>query len=574
MPKVLIADSLSSQAVETFKRMGVEPTVVSKLSTTELEEMIGEFDGLAVRSATKVTPALLAKATNLKVVGRAGIGIDNIDLQATTDAGVLVMNTPFGNAITTAEHAMAMMFALARRIPQASASTHAGKWEKSKFMGVELTGKMLGLIGAGNIGAIVAKKALGFGLKVMAYDPFLTEERAKDLHIKKVELETLLSQSDIVTLHVPKTPDTTNIIDATALNTMKSGAMVINCARGGLVDELALKAAIESGHIAGAALDVFEVEPAKDNPLFGMPQVICTPHLGASTVEAQEKVAVQIAEQMSDFLIDGAITNALNAPSLTAAEAVQLGPYLKLAESLGEFAGQLTQDEIKSVELSFEGEVREHNTGPLQQCILAALLRHQLTAVNRVNALALAAKRGVKVSVTKTLNVKGYASQIGVRVITAGKDRHVKGTLFGDHPRLTDVKGIKLESEFNKHMIYIAHQDSPGVVGAMGNALAANHINIAQFHLGPSRTSRRRRCSCFHRCSPNPRGSRQYCKFTSSAACNLPKVLIMDHVLCLVGENLTETGVEDALRPCFAAYKIDLKGGSLVEPWAMRWILI
>ncbi len=484
MPKVLISDSLSSQAVATFKQRGVEPTVVSKLSVAELEDMIDAFDGLAVRSATKVTPALLAKARKLRVVGRAGIGIDNIDLMAATNAGVLVMNTPFGNAMTTAEHALALMFALARHIPQASASTHAGKWEKSRFMGSELNGKTLGLIGAGNIGSIVAKKALGIGLKVMAYDPFLTAERAKDLHVKKVDLEALLTQADIVTLHVPKTPDTANIINATALNKMKQGAMVINCARGGLVDELALKAAIETGHIAGAALDVFAVEPAKENPLFGMPQVICTPHLGASTTEAQEKVAVQIAEQMADFLVDGAITNALNAPSLTAAEATQLGPYLKLAENLGEFAGQLTQDEIKSIEISFEGEVREQNTDPLQQCILAALLRRQLTTVNRVNALALAADRGIKVSVTKTLGSKGYASQVGVRVVTAAKDRHVKGTLFGDHPRLTDVKGIKLESEFNPHMIYIAHQDAPGVVGAMGNALAANQINIAQFHLG------------------------------------------------------------------------------------------
>ncbi|MGB0785559.1 MAG: phosphoglycerate dehydrogenase [Alphaproteobacteria bacterium] len=484
MPKVLISDSLSTQAVETFKRLGVEPTVVSKLTVEELEDMIVDFDGLAVRSATKVTPSLLAKAKKLKVVGRAGIGIDNIDLDASTSAGVLVMNTPFGNAMTTAEHAIAMMFALARHIPQASASTHAGKWEKSKFLGTELNGKTLGLIGAGNIGSIVAKKALGLGLKVSAYDPFLTAERAKELHIKKVELDDLLSSADIITLHVPKTPDTSNIINATAINKMKKGAMIINCARGGLVDEVALKAALDSGYLAGAALDVFEVEPAKDNPLFGMEQVICTPHLGASTTEAQEKVAIQIAEQMSDFLIEGAITNALNAPSLSAAEAAQLGPHLRLAENLGEFAGQLTNDEIKEIEISFEGEARELNTDPLQQTILAALLRRQLTAVNRVNALAMAADRGIKVSVTKTVGSKDYSSQIGVRVVTTAKDRHVKGTLFGDHPRLTDVKGIKLESEFSNHMLYIANEDVPGVVGAMGNALAANQINIAQFHLG------------------------------------------------------------------------------------------
>ena len=484
MPKVLIADALSTQAVETFKRRGVEPTVVSKLTPEELLDMIPGFDGLAVRSATRVTPELLAKAPNLKVVGRAGIGIDNIDLEAATNAGVLVMNTPFGNAMTTAEHALALIFALVRHIPQASASTHAGKWEKSRFVGTELTGKTLGLIGAGNIGSIVAKKALGLGLKVQAYDPFLSEERAKELHIKKVDLDSLLTQSQIITLHVPKTPDTENIIDATAINKMQRGVMIVNCARGGLIDELALKAALETGHVAGAALDVFAKEPAKENPLFGLDQVICTPHLGASTTEAQEKVAVQIAEQISDFLIEGAVTNALNAPSLTAAEVVLLGPYLKLAENLGSFAGQLTQDEIKSVEITFEGEVRDLNTDPLQQTILAALLRGQLTTVNRVNVLAVACDRGIKVSVTKTVGSTEYASQIAVRVITTAKDRHVKGTLFGDHPRLTDVKGIKLESEFSSHMLYIANQDVPGVVGAMGNALAANQINIAQFHLG------------------------------------------------------------------------------------------
>ena len=484
MPKVLIADALSTQAVEAFRARGVEPTVVSKLSAAELADMIGDFDGLAVRSATKVTPELLARAHKLKVIGRAGIGIDNIDLEAATNAGVLVMNTPFGNAVTTAEHTIAMIFALARHIPQASISTHAGKWEKSRFVGTELNGKLLGLIGAGNIGSIVLQKALGLGLKVQAYDPFLSEERAKELCVKKVDLEELLSQSDIISLHVPKTPDTTNIINATALNKTKPGVMIVNCARGGLVDELALKAALESGHVAGVALDVFENEPAKNNPLFGMEQVICTPHLGASTSEAQEKVAVQVAEQMSDFLTEGAITNALNAPSLTAAEASQLGPYLLLAERLGAFAGQLTKDEIRSVEINFEGEVCDLNTGPLQQTTLAALLKGQLETVNLVNVLAVAGGRGINVSVTKTLGVKDYSSQISLRVVTAAKDRHVKGALFGDHPRLTDVKGIKLESEFNTHMLYITNRDVPGVVGALGNALGANQINIAQFHLG------------------------------------------------------------------------------------------
>lgn len=484
MPKVLISDALSTQAVETFKRLGVEPTVVSKLTPKELEDMIGEFDGLAIRSATKVTPELLAKAPNLKVVGRAGIGVDNIDVPAATNSGVLVMNTPYGNAMTTAEHAIAMIFALARHVPQASASTHAGKWEKAKFVGTELNGKTLGLIGAGNIGSIVAKKALGVGLKVVAYDPFLSEERAKELHVKKVDLDGLLKVADIITLHVPKTPDTTHILNATALNKTKKGVMIVNCARGGLIDELALKAALETGHVAGAALDVFEVEPAKENALFGMEQVICTPHLGASTSEAQEKVAVQIAEQMSDFLVDGAVTNALNAPSLTAAEAAELGPYLDLANKLGAFVGQLTADDIRSVSVDFEGEIKDMNTDPLLQEIMTQVLGRQLSSVNRVNVLSVAQDRGIKFSVTKSVGRSDYKSLIKLRVVTTEKDRHVHGTLFADKPRLTDIKGIKLESEFNPHMLYITNSDVPGVIGALGNALAANQINIAQFHLG------------------------------------------------------------------------------------------
>ena len=314
-PRVLISDSMSSQAVAVFEERGIDVVASSKLSEAELLDTIGDFDGLAIRSATKVTPELLERAERLRVVGRAGIGVDNVDVPACTRRGVIVMNTPLGNAITTAEHAMAMMLALARHIPQANVSTHEGKWEKSRFMGIELTGKTLGLIGAGNIGSIVARKAIGYGLHVQAYDPFLTEDRADKLGVKKVELDTLLQTSDIISLHVPKTPETSNIISASAINQMKKGSMLINCARGGLVDELALKAALESGHLRGAALDVFEVEPARENPLFELDNVICTPHLGASTIEAQEKVAIQIAEQISDYLLTGAVNNAINAPS-------------------------------------------------------------------------------------------------------------------------------------------------------------------------------------------------------------------------------------------------------------------
>ena len=318
MPKVLISDKLAPAAVEIFENAGVKVDFRPGLDKDELLAIIKDYDGLAIRSATKVTEDVLAAAPRLKVVGRAGIGVDNVDIKAATAAGVVVMNTPFGNAVTTAEHAISMMLALTRQIPQANASTIAGKWEKSKFMGTEITGKKLGIIGCGNIGAIVADRARGLRMKVMGFDPFLTPERARDLGIEKVELDELLSQADFITLHTPLTDATRNIISADALNKTKKGVRIINCARGGLIDELALAAALHTGHVAGAALDVFEVEPAKENPLFDLPNVIATPHLGASTTEAQEKVALQVAEQMADYLMNGAITNALNMASVSA----------------------------------------------------------------------------------------------------------------------------------------------------------------------------------------------------------------------------------------------------------------
>ncbi|MCL4126060.1 UNVERIFIED_CONTAM: hypothetical protein GTU68_017399 [Idotea baltica] len=475
---------MSSQAVAVFEERGVEVVQSAKLSAEELMDIIGDFDGLAIRSATKVTPELLQKAKRLKVVGRAGIGVDNVDVPASTAGGVVVMNTPFGNAITTAEHAMAMMLSLARHIPQASQSTHEGKWEKSKFMGMEVTGKHLGLIGAGNIGSIVAKKAQGLGLHVLAYDPFLTEERANDLGVTKLELDDLLTRSDIITLHVPKTPDTANIINATALNKMKKGSLLINCARGGLVDELALKAALESGHLRGAALDVFEVEPAKENILFGMPNVICTPHLGASTSEAQEKVAVQVAEQMSNYLLTGEITNALNAPNLTAEEARQLKPYLALAEQLGSFVGQLTRDPIKKMTITYAGDVAAHNTDPLTTEILKSLLSHHSATVNSVNAREIARERNISVTDAKHDGKDEYQCRITVEVETEKKQRAIAGTLIGNKPRVIDVKGISLESELGEHMLYFTNDDTPGVVGAIGTTAGNKGINIANLHLG------------------------------------------------------------------------------------------
>ncbi len=487
-PKVLIADSMSSLAASIFEERGIEAVQPGKLSVEELLDTIGDYDGLAVRSATKVTPELLERADKLKVVGRAGIGVDNINVPSCTKRGIVVMNTPFGNAITTAEHAMAMMLALARHIPQANESTHKGKWEKSRFMGTELTGKLLGIIGVGNIGSIMAKKSIGYGLRVQAYDPFLTEERANKLGVEKVDLDKLLETSDIVSLHVPKTPETSNIINASAINKMKHGALLVNCARGGLVDELALLAALENKHLKGAALDVYEIEPARDNPLFGLPNVICTPHLGASTVEAQEKVAIQIAEQISDYLLSGSINSALNAPSLSGEEAKLLKPYIELARCLGSFVGQLTQDPIKSLTITYGGDANNVNIAPLTSQVVQSLLEHHSSFVNSVNAREVARERNIDLIEAHNEGKDEYPCRITVTVETEEMTRSICGTLIQNRPRIIDVKGIPLESTLGEHMLYFTNEDAPGVIADIGTATCASGINIANMRLGRDRS--------------------------------------------------------------------------------------
>ncbi|TMJ18261.1 MAG: phosphoglycerate dehydrogenase, partial [Alphaproteobacteria bacterium] len=386
MPKVLISDQMDPNAAEIFRRSGVEVDEKPGLSKDELKAIIGDYDGLAIRSATKVTAEILEAASKLKVVGRAGIGVDNVDIPAASAKGVVVMNTPFGNSITTAEHAIALMFALARELPAADSSTQAGKWEKNRFMGVELTNKTLGLIGAGNIGSIVADRAFGLRMKVIAYDPFLTPERAVDLGIEKVELADLLARADFITLHTPLTDQTRNILSRENIAKTKKGVRIINCARGGLIDEEALKEALESGQVAGAALDVFREEPAKANPLFGTPGLVATPHLGASTTEAQVNVAIQVAEQMSEFLTRGGVTNALNMPSLSAEEAPRLKPYMMLAEQLGSLVGQLEGKRISGVSIEVEGAAAQLNQKPITGAVLAGLMRVYSDTVNMVNA--------------------------------------------------------------------------------------------------------------------------------------------------------------------------------------------
>ena len=485
MPKVLISDKMSPKAAEIFRSRGIEVDEITGKTKDELIAMIGQYDGLAIRSSTKVTKDVLAAATNLKVVGRAGIGVDNVDVPAASAAGVVVMNTPFGNSITTAEHAIALLFALARDIPEADRSTQAGKWEKNRFMGVEVTGKTLGLIGAGNIGSIVADRALGLKMKVVAYDPFLTPERAKDIGVEKGTLDDVLTRADFITLHTPLTDSTRNILSRDNLLKTKKGVRIINCARGGLIDEAALKELLDSGHIAGAALDVFVTEPAHESPLFGTPGFISTPHLGASTDEAQVNVAIQVAEQMSDFLLTGGVTNALNVPSLSAEEAPRLKPYMALAEELGSLSGQLVADSVEAITIEVEGAAAELNIKPITAAVLAGLMRQHSDTVNMVNAPFLARERNIDVAEVRHERETDYHTLVRVTVRTAAGERSVAGTLFGNAtPRLVEIFGIKVEADLKGAMLYVVNEDKPGFIGRLGTKLGEASVNIGTFHLG------------------------------------------------------------------------------------------
>ena len=483
-PRVLIADKLSPAALAIFEQRGVKVDVKTGLTKDQLLEIIDQYDGLAVRSATKADKDVIAKAKNLKVIGRAGIGVDNVDIPAATAAGIVVMNTPFGNSITTAEHAIAMMFALARQMPAADASTQAGKWEKNRFMGVELFGKTLGLIGAGNIGSIVADRANGLKMKVIAYDPFLSPERAVEIGVEKVELDELLARADFISLHTPLTDKTRNILSAEALAKAKKGVFIINCARGGLVDEAALRAGLDSGHIGGAGFDVFVQEPAKENPLFGSDKVVATPHLGASTNEAQENVALQVADQMADYLLTGAVANALNSPSVTADEAPKLKPFVALAERLGAFAGQLIDKGLSAIEIAYEGSVSALNIKPLTASALAGIMRPMIAEVNMVSAPAVARERGISITESHQQDSPVYEALIRI-TITSDEGQHVlSGTVVGGAPRLVEVNGIELDAAFSSHMLYVENLDKPGFIGALGSLLGEAGVNIATFNLG------------------------------------------------------------------------------------------
>jgi len=489
-PRVLVSDQLSPTAVEIFRQRGVEVDYQPDLGKDKekLLSVIDQYDGLAIRSATKVTEKLIAAATNLKVIGRAGIGVDNVDIPAASRRGIIVMNTPFGNSITTAEHAVAMLFAVARQIPEANASTHAGKWEKNRFMGVEITGKTLGVIGCGNIGSVVAMRAIGLKMHVVAYDPFLSEDRAEELGVEKVDLDELFARADFITLHTPLTDKTRNIINAGAIAKMKDGVRIINCARGGLIVEADLVEALKSGKVAGAGIDVFENEPATENPLFNLPNVVCTPHLGASTTEAQENVALQIAEQMADYLIKGAVSNAINMPSITAEEAPRLKPFIKLAEVLGAFVGQVTDEPIEEVEILFDGSTAAMNTRALISAALAGLIRPQVNDVNMVSAPIMVKERGIIVSEVKRDKSGVFDGYIKLTVKTTERTRSIAGTVFSDgKPRFIQIKGINLDAEVGEYMLYTTNNDTPGIIGQLGTICGKHGVNIANFQLGRNR---------------------------------------------------------------------------------------
>ena len=486
--RVLISDKYSTKGIDIFKdAKGISVDYKPDIDADGLLKIISRYDALCVRSKTKVTKKVLDAATRLKVVGRAGTGVDNIDVEEATRRGIVVMNTPGGNTITTAEHTIAMIFSLSRRIPSATASLKAGKWEKSKFMGRELFNKKLGIVGMGNIGRVVADRAKGLKMKVLAFDPFLSEEHAVKLGVEKVELDDLLAAADYITVHTPKTPETTGLLDAAAFKKVKKGVKIINCARGGIVDEKALLSAIKSGRVSGAALDVFEVEPPKNNPLLALDNVICTPHLGASTKEAQDNVACAVAEQILAYLFEGRIMNAVNVPSVDAEQMALLAPYLTLAEKLGSFQSQRLQQPPLEIVIEYAGEVTEYDTTPLTTSILKGFMEKIDENVNYVNAPVLTRARGIRIVETTTKRPKDYTNLITVTVKMKREQISVAGAKFtGKDVRIVQIDNFFLEASPTGPLLLIQNKDVPGVVGTVGSVLGRNKINIASLQLGRS----------------------------------------------------------------------------------------
>jgi D-3-phosphoglycerate dehydrogenase / 2-oxoglutarate reductase len=484
--KVLVSDNISPKGVEIMKKTGLEVDVKTGMKPEELKACIDQYSGLIIRSATKVTADVIDAATNLKVVGRAGSGLDNVDKIAASKKGIVVMNTPGGNTMTTAEHSIAMLFSVARLIPQANASMKAGRWEKKKFMGVELFNKTLGVVGLGNIGSQVARKAQGLDMNVIAYDPFLSEDRANATGIRKVSLNELFAESDFITIHTPMTPETRGLINAKTIGKMKNGVRIINCARGGIINEHDLYEAMKSGKVAGAALDVFEKEPPENNPLLSLENVICTPHLGASTEEAQENVAIAVAEQVADYLIYGTIKNAVNFPSIPSDQLPRLQPYINLAEKLGGFSSQIFEGGVTEITVEYRGDASEINTAPVTIAAVKGYLTPiLLETVNFVNAPFIAKERGIEVKEIRSKDSGDYQSMIALRIKAKDRESYVAGTLFSKKdPRIILIDNFKVEIVPEGELLLIYNHDKPGVIGNIGNLLGKNAINIARMHFG------------------------------------------------------------------------------------------
>jgi D-3-phosphoglycerate dehydrogenase len=484
--KVLISDNLSTCGVDILKKAGLEVEFRSKTTVEEIEKMIGDYDALIIRSATKVTAGLLEKAAKLKIVGRAGSGLDNVDIPAATKKGVVVMNTPGGNTVTTAEHTIGMIFASARMIPQAYSSMKAGKWEKKKFEGVELFDKTLGIIGLGAIGGVVANRCTALGMKVLAFDPFISTEKAKQLGIELADLETIYKRSDFITLHTPKTKETAGLINKDTIAKMKDGVRIINCARGGIVNEADLYEALKSGKVAGAAFDVFEKEPPENHPLMTLDNFIATPHLGASTLEAQENVATAVAEQIVDYLIAGTVRNAVNVPSVPADQLPSLSPYINLAERMGLFAAQVIEGGLTQVTVEYSGDVSNLKLEPVTLAALKGLLTPIIQEnVNYVNAPLIAKDRGIEVKVSKSSDTREYTSLITIKVKAGSKEMSVAGTLNSKkEPRIIQVDDFPMETVPEGDMLVLMNNDKPGVIGGIGMLMGQNGINIARMQFG------------------------------------------------------------------------------------------
>lgn len=485
--RILVSDDLAEEGVKILQaHPALAITYKPGMKPAELAAAIGEFEGLVVRSASNVTKEVIEAGKNLKVIGRAGIGVDNIDVPAATNRGIVVMNTPSGNATTTAEHALALIISMARRIPQATASMKAGKWEKKKFMGTELTSKVLAVVGLGNIGKILADRARGLKMTVLAFDPFLTDEVAEKLGVEKVTLEDAFRRADFISVHTPLTDQTRGLVGKDAFAKMKAGVFVVNCARGGIIDEAALLEALDAGKVAGAALDVFvEEPPPADHPLVRHEKVICTPHLGASTAEAQVKVAIEIAEQFGDYFANGQIRNSVNVPALSADLLKTLRPYLQLGEKLGSLMGQLAQGTVSGIDVRFEGEIAKYDVTPIATAIVRGILAPMLdSTVNYVNAPVIARERGIKVVTSKSAESADFTNLVTVSL--AGQNAHsVSGTILGrELPRITRFDEFQLEALPEGYILVLRNHDRPGVVGNLGSLLGKNQLNISRMQLG------------------------------------------------------------------------------------------